>query len=195
MLLEYNTLNPVKQTLYPVWRPTELAVVAAGNPDRPVDGVSTIGMFLTSAKVNTAIGYPSVSIEDEGRDPDCISLACLGTRQRFRDRGGENGEISWKCNAWGSSDSQNCLHINGTSCLFYTFLGCLCMLHGFVHSSLVGQFDSNRLHVPSCLYLDPFLMDYSTPFDCLNHQFYHFPPYPTLTDYSSSPPYPSLPYI
>eukprot|EP01018_Ginkgo_biloba_P033614 Gb_00747 [translate_table: standard] len=74
------------QTLYPVLRPTELATVAAGNPNRPVDGVNTIGILLTSAKVNTAAGYPSVSTEDEGRDPDYISIACLGTRQRFRKR-------------------------------------------------------------------------------------------------------------
>eukprot|EP01018_Ginkgo_biloba_P039624 Gb_12872 [translate_table: standard] len=52
--------------------------------DRPVDGIHTIGMLLTSTKANTVAGYPSVSTEDEGRDPDYISLACLGTRQRFR---------------------------------------------------------------------------------------------------------------
>eukprot|EP01018_Ginkgo_biloba_P002534 Gb_02394 [translate_table: standard] len=72
------------QTLYPLWRPIELAAVAAGNPDRPVDGINTIRMLLTSAKANTAASYPSVSTEDEGRDPDYISLACLGTRQTFR---------------------------------------------------------------------------------------------------------------
>eukprot|EP01018_Ginkgo_biloba_P012210 Gb_34872 [translate_table: standard] len=62
----------------------ELVVVAAGNPSRLIDGINTIGMLLTSAKVNTEAGYPGVSIEDEGRDPNFISLACLGTRQRFR---------------------------------------------------------------------------------------------------------------
>eukprot|EP01018_Ginkgo_biloba_P025137 Gb_21704 [translate_table: standard] len=74
-------------TLAPFWAKVflqGLTTVAAGNPDRPVDGVNTIGMLLTSAKANTAAGYPGVSTEDEGRDPDYISLACLETRQRFR---------------------------------------------------------------------------------------------------------------
>eukprot|EP01018_Ginkgo_biloba_P035031 Gb_27260 [translate_table: standard] len=53
-------------------------------PDRPVDDVSTIGMFLTSVKANTMVGYLGVSAKDESRDPDYIPLACLGTRQRFR---------------------------------------------------------------------------------------------------------------
>eukprot|EP01018_Ginkgo_biloba_P033070 Gb_05463 [translate_table: standard] len=69
---------------------SKLAAVAAGNPDRPIDGVNTIGMFLTSPKANTAAGDPGVLEEgdpgvleeDEGRDPDYISLACLRTRQR-----------------------------------------------------------------------------------------------------------------
>eukprot|EP01018_Ginkgo_biloba_P019049 Gb_20279 [translate_table: standard] len=74
-----------KQTLYPVWRPTELAAVAAGNPDRLVDGVSTIGMLLTLVKADTAASYPGILAEDEGRDPDYYcSLACLRMRQRFR---------------------------------------------------------------------------------------------------------------
>eukprot|EP01018_Ginkgo_biloba_P015949 Gb_02209 [translate_table: standard] len=74
-----------QQTLYPVWRPTELAAVAAGNPDRPVDGVNTIGMLLTSVKANTAAGYLGILAKDEGRDLDYYcSLACLGMRQRFR---------------------------------------------------------------------------------------------------------------
>eukprot|EP01018_Ginkgo_biloba_P030640 Gb_21542 [translate_table: standard] len=38
----------------------ELAVVAASNPNRPVDGVNTIGMLLTSAKADTEAGYPGV---------------------------------------------------------------------------------------------------------------------------------------
>ena len=79
-----------------MWRPTELAVVAAGNPDRPIDGVNTIGMFLTSSKANTAAGDPGVLAEDEGRDPDYISLSCLGTRQRFRCGGVLDGQI--QCN-------------------------------------------------------------------------------------------------
>eukprot|EP01018_Ginkgo_biloba_P020936 Gb_17245 [translate_table: standard] len=70
-----------QQTLYPVLQPIGLAVVAASNPDRPVDSVNTIRMLLTSAKANTAAGYQSVSVEDEGRDRDYISLACLGMRQ------------------------------------------------------------------------------------------------------------------
>eukprot|EP01018_Ginkgo_biloba_P023864 Gb_15779 [translate_table: standard] len=73
-----------EQTLYLVWWPTRLATTAAGNPGRLVDGVNTIEMLLTLVKANTEAGYPSVSTEDEGRDPDYISLACLGTRQRFR---------------------------------------------------------------------------------------------------------------
>eukprot|EP01018_Ginkgo_biloba_P028722 Gb_14309 [translate_table: standard] len=73
-----------QQTLYPVWRPTELVVVTTGNPYRPVDGVSTIGIFLTLVKVNTMTGYPGVLVEDESRDPDYIPLAYLRTRQRFR---------------------------------------------------------------------------------------------------------------
>eukprot|EP01018_Ginkgo_biloba_P026468 Gb_08067 [translate_table: standard] len=73
-----------QQTLYSVWRPTKLVAVAAGNPDRPVDGVNTIGMLLNLAKANTEAGYPGVSTKDEGKDLDFISLACLGTRQRFR---------------------------------------------------------------------------------------------------------------
>eukprot|EP01018_Ginkgo_biloba_P007170 Gb_18299 [translate_table: standard] len=60
-----------------------LAAVADGNPDRPVDGVNTIGILLTSAKANTVTSYPAVSAEDEGRDPNYILLACLKTRQRF----------------------------------------------------------------------------------------------------------------
>eukprot|EP01018_Ginkgo_biloba_P017560 Gb_32419 [translate_table: standard] len=59
-----------QQTLYPMWRPTGLAVVVVGNPSRPVDGVNTIGMLLTSTKANTDAGYPGISAEDEGRDPD-----------------------------------------------------------------------------------------------------------------------------
>eukprot|EP01018_Ginkgo_biloba_P014450 Gb_35080 [translate_table: standard] len=73
-----------QQTLYSVWRPTKLAAVASGNLDRPIDGVNTIGMILTSAKANTADGYPGVLAKDEGRDPDYFSLSCLTTRQRFR---------------------------------------------------------------------------------------------------------------
>eukprot|EP01018_Ginkgo_biloba_P037370 Gb_30036 [translate_table: standard] len=67
-----------------MWRPIELAVVVAGNLDRPVDDVNTIGMILTLAKADTKAGYPSILAEDEGRDPDYISLACLKMRQRFR---------------------------------------------------------------------------------------------------------------
>eukprot|EP01018_Ginkgo_biloba_P028650 Gb_13398 [translate_table: standard] len=73
-----------QQTLYLVWRPTELAAVAAGNPDKPVDGVNTIGMLLTSAMANIEAGYPGIPAEDEGRDPDHFFTACLRTRQRFR---------------------------------------------------------------------------------------------------------------
>eukprot|EP01018_Ginkgo_biloba_P016178 Gb_10218 [translate_table: standard] len=69
-----------QQTLYPVLQPTGLVADAAGNPSRPVDGINTIGMLLTLAKANTTTGYPGVSTEDEGRDPDYFSLAYLGTR-------------------------------------------------------------------------------------------------------------------
>eukprot|EP01018_Ginkgo_biloba_P000986 Gb_03692 [translate_table: standard] len=63
----------------------KLAVVTVGNPDRPVDGVNTIGMLLTSAKADTAASYPGILAEDKGRDPDYYcSLAYLGMRQRFR---------------------------------------------------------------------------------------------------------------
>eukprot|EP01018_Ginkgo_biloba_P000380 Gb_01540 [translate_table: standard] len=55
-----------QQILYLVWRPAELAVAAAGNLGRPVDGVNTIGMLLTSVKVYTKARYPSVSTKDEG---------------------------------------------------------------------------------------------------------------------------------
>eukprot|EP01018_Ginkgo_biloba_P018065 Gb_05628 [translate_table: standard] len=61
-----------------------LVAATAGNPSRLVDGVNTIGMLLTLAKVDTEASYPGISTEDEDRDPDYISLACLGTRQRFR---------------------------------------------------------------------------------------------------------------
>eukprot|EP01018_Ginkgo_biloba_P004716 Gb_18875 [translate_table: standard] len=76
--------NAAKQILYPMWRPTELAAVAAGNPNRLVDDVNTIGMLMTSMTADTEAGYPGVPVEDECRDPYYISLACLGTRQRFR---------------------------------------------------------------------------------------------------------------
>eukprot|EP01018_Ginkgo_biloba_P015073 Gb_04526 [translate_table: standard] len=83
--VEYRSITPLtNQTLYPVWRPIELATIVAGNPDRSVDGVNTIGMFLTSAKANTVAGYLGVSTEDESRDPNYIPLACLGMRQRFK---------------------------------------------------------------------------------------------------------------
>eukprot|EP01018_Ginkgo_biloba_P001083 Gb_18585 [translate_table: standard] len=82
-----------------LWRPTELATVVAGNPDRPVDGVNTIGILLTLSKTNTVAGYPGVSVEDEGRNPDYISLACLETRQRFRCGGVLDGHILRQCQA------------------------------------------------------------------------------------------------
>eukprot|EP01018_Ginkgo_biloba_P038528 Gb_23287 [translate_table: standard] len=47
-----------QQTLYLVWRPTGLAAIATGNPGKPVDSVYTIGVFLTSAKADTEVGYP-----------------------------------------------------------------------------------------------------------------------------------------
>eukprot|EP01018_Ginkgo_biloba_P001617 Gb_04392 [translate_table: standard] len=71
----------------------ELVVVVAGNPDRPIDGITTIEMLLTLVKANTAAGYPGVSTADEGRDPDYISLTCLGTRQRFRCGGAFDGQM------------------------------------------------------------------------------------------------------
>eukprot|EP01018_Ginkgo_biloba_P030210 Gb_37851 [translate_table: standard] len=59
-----------------------LVTPANGNPGRLVDGIYTIGMLLTSAMVDIKAGYPGIPTEDEGRDPDYFSLACLGTRQR-----------------------------------------------------------------------------------------------------------------
>eukprot|EP01018_Ginkgo_biloba_P036359 Gb_12972 [translate_table: standard] len=68
------------QALYLVW----LAVAVAGHLGRSVDGTYTIGMFLTSTKVDTEADYPGIPTKDEGNDPNYFSLACLGTRQRFR---------------------------------------------------------------------------------------------------------------
>eukprot|EP01018_Ginkgo_biloba_P000443 Gb_36921 [translate_table: standard] len=52
----------------------ELVVVVAGNPDRPVDGINTIGMLLTSTKADTEAGNLGIPTEDEGRDPYYFSL-------------------------------------------------------------------------------------------------------------------------
>eukprot|EP01018_Ginkgo_biloba_P032604 Gb_35124 [translate_table: standard] len=61
-----------------------LATAMARNTGRPIDAINTIGMFLTLVKVDIDVGYLGILTEDEGRDPDYISLACLGTRQRFK---------------------------------------------------------------------------------------------------------------
>eukprot|EP01018_Ginkgo_biloba_P000952 Gb_23299 [translate_table: standard] len=70
----------------------ELAIVATGNPDIPIDGVNTIGMLLTSAKANIDAGYLGILTEDEGRDPDYFSLLVSG-----RDKGLGVGEC-WSVN-------------------------------------------------------------------------------------------------
>eukprot|EP01018_Ginkgo_biloba_P009994 Gb_08505 [translate_table: standard] len=100
LLLGTKWRKSSQQTLYPVRRPTGLAVATADNPGRPVDGVNTIGMLLTSTKADTEAGYPGIPTEDEGRDPDYFSLACLETRQRFRCGGVLDGhiEMSKQCN-------------------------------------------------------------------------------------------------
>eukprot|EP01018_Ginkgo_biloba_P039868 Gb_34709 [translate_table: standard] len=61
----------------------EVVDVTDGNPDRLVDGVNTIGILLTSSKADTEDGYLSILTEDEGRDPNYFSLACIKTRQRY----------------------------------------------------------------------------------------------------------------
>eukprot|EP01018_Ginkgo_biloba_P010745 Gb_11499 [translate_table: standard] len=48
------------------------------------DGINTIGMLLSLAKVDIAIGYPGVLTEDEGRDLDYILLAYLKMKQRAK---------------------------------------------------------------------------------------------------------------
>eukprot|EP01018_Ginkgo_biloba_P007191 Gb_03627 [translate_table: standard] len=50
---------------------------------RSVDGIYTIGMFLTLVKADTNVGYLGISIEDEDRDPNYFALAYLKTRQRY----------------------------------------------------------------------------------------------------------------
>eukprot|EP01018_Ginkgo_biloba_P013617 Gb_08398 [translate_table: standard] len=67
---------------------SKLAIIADGNPDRLVDGVNTIGMLLTSTKVNTTTSYLSGLAEDEGRDPDYFSLLVSG-----RDKGMDGGWV------------------------------------------------------------------------------------------------------
>eukprot|EP01018_Ginkgo_biloba_P005225 Gb_22063 [translate_table: standard] len=61
-----------------------MAIVATGNPDRPVDGINTIVMLLTSVTTDTEVGCQGVLAEDEARDPDYILLTCLRMRQWFR---------------------------------------------------------------------------------------------------------------
>eukprot|EP01018_Ginkgo_biloba_P025194 Gb_00620 [translate_table: standard] len=79
------TLAPSRAKVFlQVLRPIGLAVVATRNPGRPVDGINTIGMLLTSMKVDIEAGYQGFLAEDEGRDLDYILLACLKKRQRFR---------------------------------------------------------------------------------------------------------------
>eukprot|EP01018_Ginkgo_biloba_P024450 Gb_34909 [translate_table: standard] len=89
----------------------ELAATAAGDPGRPVDGVNTIGMLLTSAKADTEAGYPSIPTEVEVTEggwvvqPPPPLYNCMYVVDGGKE---ENGGIPIHCIAQGSSVSQNC---------------------------------------------------------------------------------------